>query len=95
MYGAIKIINELNNISYKIFPRLISVKIGTTKPKLITLKIAKIMQYKNPQMWIVKTPKIAERSLNFIFWEIFKIKPEITIAKINWQHRTETWSSQV
>ena len=56
-------------------PRLsiISVKIGITKPKLITLNNAKIMQYNNPQIWIAKTPKIAAKVLLKRFLESFKI----------------------
>ena len=73
MYGAIKITIMLKMISYKILPRLISVRIGITKLKLITLKIAKIMQYKKPKIWIDNTPKIAEIVLYRKFLDIFKI----------------------
>ena len=55
------------------FPRLISVKIGITKLKLIILNIARIIQYKNPKMWIANTPKSAAKILYSIPLEIFNM----------------------
>jgi hypothetical protein len=49
--------------------------------KLITLNIAKIIQYKKPQKCIAKTPPRAANILHLIFKEIFKKYPIRKIAK--------------